>query len=168
MGGYLALELWRQSSERIRALVLSDTRAAPDTPEGKDARDDTIRLLGEAGFKPFWEDLEPKLFGAGTDRDLVARARAIADEQPITGLVAALEALRDRPDSRPTLVTIDVPVLVVVGEEDALTPPSEAEAMVEELPNARLVPIPGAGHLAPLERPGEFDAEVIGFLQEVL
>jgi 3-oxoadipate enol-lactonase len=168
MGGYLAFELWRQAPERIRALVLADTRASPDTPEGKQARDDTIRVLGEDGFGPFWEALAPKLFAPGADRELVARARAIAAEQPLTGLVAALTALRDRPDSRPTLATIDVPTLVVVGEEDALTPPSDADELEEGIRRARLVRIPGAGHLAVIEEPEQFERALLHFLDSVV
>jgi pimeloyl-ACP methyl ester carboxylesterase len=102
MGGYLAFELWRQAPERIRALALLDTRATPDTPEQRQARDDSIRLLGEAGFEPFWEGLAPRLFAPNADEEVVARARAMATEQPLAGLVAALETLRDRADSRAT------------------------------------------------------------------
>lgn len=167
MGGYLAFELWRQAPERIPALVLADTRATPDTAQGKQARAETIRVLREDGFDPFWEALAPKLFAPGADPELVARARAIAAEQPVTGLVAALAALRDRPDSSPTLATIDVPTLVVVGEEDALTPPSDADELEEGIRRARLVRIPGAGHLAVLERPGEFERALLGFLAQV-
>lgn len=167
MGGYLAFELWRQAGDRIPALVLADTKAGADTPEARAARDEQILLLGEAGFAPFWDALAPKLFAPGTDPGLVQRARAIAAEQPITHLVATLEALRDRPDSRETLVTIDVPALVLVGAEDALTPPSESEAMVAALPRARLVTLPGAGHLTPLERPEEFNKAVLDFLAGV-
>jgi 3-oxoadipate enol-lactonase len=164
MGGYLAFELWRRAPERIPALVLADARAGPDAPEAKLARNDQIRLLGEAGFEPFWEGLAPKLFAPDADPDIVERARTIAAQQPITALVAAQEALRDRPDSRETLKTIDVPTLVVVGEEDVITPPSESEAMVASLPRARLLTLPGAGHLTPLERPEEFNKAVLDFL----
>jgi len=164
MGGYLAFELWRQVGERIPALVLADTRAGADTPEARAARDDQIRLLGEAGFDPFWEALAPKLFASGTDPEIIARGRAIAAEQPITHLVATLLALRDRPDSRETLATINVPALVIVGEEDTLTPPNESEALVEGLPRARLVTLAGAGHLTSLERPDEFNKAVLDFL----
>lgn len=164
MGGYLAFELWRQAPNRIRGLALLDSRATADTPEQRQARDDTIRVLGEQGFEPFWEGLAPKLFAAGADRKVVARARAIAAEQPLTALVAALETLRDRPDSRETLSTIDVPVLVAVGEEDRLTPPADAEAMVERIPEAQFLRIAGAGHLAPLERPGEVTRALLGLL----
>jgi pimeloyl-ACP methyl ester carboxylesterase len=167
MGGYLAFELWRQESERIPALVLADTRATPDTPEGKQARDDAIRVLREDGFDPFWEGLAPKLFPPSADPAVVARARAMAAEQEITALTAALMTLRDRADSRPTLATIDVPTLVIVGEEDALTPPPDAAELEEGIRRARLVRIPGVGHLTPLEAPRDFNEALVGFLNEV-
>lgn len=168
MGGYLAFELWRQEPERIAALVLADTRATPDTPEQRIARDDSIRVLGEAGHEPFWDDLAPKIFSGSADPAFVERAREIAFEQPLTALVTAQETIRDRADSRPTLPTIDVPVLVLVGEEDRLTPPADAEAMVAALPDARFSRIAGAGHLAPLEQANAVAAEIRDFLLEVV
>jgi 3-oxoadipate enol-lactonase len=162
MGGYLAFELWRQAPEQIAGLGLIDTRATPDTPEQRQVRDDTIRLLGEEGFDPFWERSAPNLF-AREDPG----ARPIAAEQPITGLVASLETLRDRPDSREALPTIDVPVLVVVGEQDRLTPPEDSEAMVAALPDARFLRVRGAGHLTPLERPDEVTEALLAFVREV-
>ena len=167
MGGYLAFELWRRDSQRIPALVLADTRATPDTPEGKQARDDSVRVLGEDGFDPFWEGLAPKLFAAAADPSVVARARAIAADQEITALSAALLTLRDRPDSRPTLPTIDVPTLVIVGEEDALTPPQDAADLEDGIKRARLVRIADVGHLTPLEAPDEFTESLLSFLAEV-
>lgn len=167
MGGYLTFELWRRARTRVPALVLADTRATADTPEQRQARDNSIRVLGEEGFEPFWDGLAPKLFSAGADPEVVARARALAAEQEITGLVAALTTLRDRDDSRPTLPTIDVPVLVIVGEEDALTPPTDAAELEDAIRLARLVRMAGAGHLTPLERPEEFNEAVLTFLDEV-
>jgi 3-oxoadipate enol-lactonase len=167
MGGYLAFELWRQAPEGIRGLVLADTKAGADTPEARQARDDTILLLGQEGFDPFWEALAPKLLGASASPDVVESARALASEQPVAGLITALETLRDRPDSHPTLPTIAVPTLVVVGEDDELTPPSDAGELEEQIRRARLVRIPGAGHLTPLERPDEFNEALLTFLQEV-
>jgi 3-oxoadipate enol-lactonase len=167
MGGYLAFELWRQAPQRMRALVLAGTRATPDSAEQREARDDSIRLLGEAGREPFWEELAPRLFAPDADAAVVDRAHRIALGQPITGLVTVQETIRDRVDSRPTLASIDVPVLVLVGEEDRLTPPADSEAMVAALPDARLSRIAGAGHLAPLERPDEVAELIVGFLQEV-
>ena len=167
MGGYLAFELWRQSPDRIPALALVGTRATPDSPEQRLARDDSIRLLGEAGREPFWEDLAPRIFAEGVDAAVVARARELTLAQPITALVTVQETIRDRVDSRPTLPTVDVPVLVLVGEEDRLTPPADAEAMAAALPDARFTRIAGAGHLAALERPEAVAAELLAFLSEV-
>jgi pimeloyl-ACP methyl ester carboxylesterase len=167
MGGYLSFELWRQAPERIAALVLADTRATPDSPEQREARDDSIRVLGEAGHEAFWADLAPKIFAEDVEPVVVERARAITFEQPLTGLVATQETIRDRVDSRPTLSTIDVPVLVLVGEEDRLTPPADSEAMVAALPDARFSRMAGAGHLAPLEQPEAVAVAVREFLQEV-
>jgi 3-oxoadipate enol-lactonase len=168
MGGYLAFELWRQARPRIPAIGLVDTRASADTHEAAAARPETIRTLRGDGFDAFWKGLAPKMFPPDAPEEAVARARSIASEQPVEQLVATVEALRDRPDSLSTLPGIDVPVLVVVGEMDEMTPPGEAEEMVAALPEARLARIPGAGHLTPLERPREFNEELLLFLHEVL
>ncbi|HYY32362.1 MAG TPA: alpha/beta fold hydrolase [Gaiellaceae bacterium] len=164
MGGYLQFELWRQASDRIPAVVFIDSRAGADTPEGRQGRDDTIRLLRDEGFEAFWPLQAPKLFGPSAEPDVVERARRIASEQPIENLVATLEALRDRPDSRKTASSVNVPALVVVGDHDQLTPPGEAEELAGLLPTARLVVLPGAGHLTPLERPAELNEEIFLFL----
>lgn len=167
MGGYLIFELWRQASARIPAAVFIDTRAGADTPEIREGRGETIRILGEDGFDAFWKLQEPKLFGPDTPPDVIERARAIAAEQPITNLVATLQALGSRSDSRETASSLDVPALVIVGEEDVLTPPSEAEELAELLPIAQLVRLPGAGHLTPLEQPARINEELIVFLSHV-
>ena len=164
MGGYLIFELWRQASARIPAAVFVDTRAAADTAEVRQGREDTIQLLGEDGFEPFWEAQAPKLFGPSAAPAVVERARQIASEQPLTNLVATLQALAARPDSGETAASIAVPTLVIVGEEDALTPPAEAEELVSLLPAGRLVRIPGAGHLTPLETPDQIKEELLVFL----
>jgi pimeloyl-ACP methyl ester carboxylesterase len=164
MGGYLIFELWRRAAARIPALVLADTRAEADSDEAREGRERTIRLLEDGGFEPFWDDLAPKLFSSSSTREVVASARAIAAEQPIPALVATQRALGARPDSTETLETITAPTLVLVGEEDAITPPSAAEAMLLRLPSARLDRVAAAGHLAPLERPAEFNEAVLDFL----
>ena len=167
MGGYLAFELWRQARERIVTLVLAGSRATPDSAEQRAARDESIRLLRERGVEAFWEGMAANLFSTAAGEAVVAGARSIALEQPLEGLVATVETLRDRPDSRPTLAEIDVPVLVLVGEEDAVTPPADARAMVDELPDGRLTRIAGAGHLLPVEQPGEVVDALLPFLREM-
>ena len=168
MGGYVLFELWRQAPKRIPAIVLADTRATADDEAGRVARDETIRVLREDGFNALWEGLAPKLFGAEAPSETVARAREIAAEQPVENLVASVEAMRDRLDSTTTLAHIKVPALVLVGEEDAVTPPVAAKEMVTGLVEGRYAEIAGAGHLSPLERPAEFNEEVLVFLHEVL
>jgi pimeloyl-ACP methyl ester carboxylesterase len=164
MGGYLIFELWRQASARIPAAVFIDTRAGADTPEVREGREETIRILREDGFDPFWELQKPKLFASKTPPDVVERARAIAAEQPITNLVATLRALAARLDSHETASTMEAPCLVIVGEEDALTPPAEARDLAGHLPLGKLVEIPEAGHLSPLEQPQRVTEELFLFL----
>jgi pimeloyl-ACP methyl ester carboxylesterase len=164
MGGYLIFELWRRASARMPAAVFIDTRASADTPEARQGRADTIRLLGEEGFDAFWKLQEPKLFGPDASPEVVARARTIASEQPLTNLVATLQALAERPDSRETAPGMDIPALVLVGEHDALTPPKDAEELAGLLPTGGLVRVPGAGHLTPMEKPDEVGEELVVFL----
>jgi 3-oxoadipate enol-lactonase len=168
MGGYLTFELWRQAPKRIPALVLADTRANADDEKARAAREETIRTLRERGFDAFWESLEPKLCGHAAAEEVIARARSVASDQPVESLVATVEALRDRADSTSTLADIGVPTLVLVGEEDALTPPEAAKEIFAGVVNGRFAQIPGAGHLTPLERPNEFNEELLLFLHEVL
>lgn len=167
MGGYVAFELWRRARERVAGIVLVATRAGAETDEGRRGRDETIELLHDQGPQALWERLAPKLFATGASPDLVARAREIALEQGAERLAAAVAAIRDRPDSRAELGEIDVPALVVVGAEDALIPPEESDALAAALPRARLVRMGGAGHLPPLERPDEFERELLAFLAEL-
>ncbi len=167
MGGYLAFELWRRAPERISGLVLSDTRAGPETDEGRVGRERTIELIRERGAAGLWEEMEPKLFTPAAEPEVVERARSIALSRDPSHLVACVEAIRDRLDSRPTLPTIDVPTLVLVGENDELTPPPESAAIASDIPGAKLVTIPESGHLPPLERPGAFLASLRALLGEV-
>jgi pimeloyl-ACP methyl ester carboxylesterase len=164
MGGYLIFELWRQAPALIPAAVFVDTRAGADTPEAREGREETIRILGEDGFDAFWKLQKPKLFTPKTPPEVVERATTIAAEQPVANLVATLRALAARPDSYETATTIDVPSLVLVGEDDALTPPAEARELAGHLPAGTLVEIPGAGHLTPLEKPDEVKEELLVFL----
>ena len=167
MGGYLAFELWRRASERIPALVLADTRAQAESAEGREGRDRTIAEICDGGAEALWRGLEDRVLAAGASREVRDRARELALSKEPYELVAAVEAIRDRPDSTETVAEITAPALVVVGEEDALVPLADAAALANALPEGRLRSIPGAGHLAPLERPESFAAVVAAFLDEV-
>jgi 3-oxoadipate enol-lactonase len=167
MGGYAAFDLWRGARDRIRALVLVDTRAGADSPEAREGRNELIELARSDGAAGVWERNGPKLFAPGAAAEAVERARRMALAQSPDRFVRTIETVRDRPDSQPLLAEIDVPVLVVHGEDDALIPMSEAEELAAKLPDARLVRLPGVGHLPPLERPDVFERELLAFLAAV-
>ncbi|HEU5169372.1 MAG TPA: alpha/beta fold hydrolase, partial [Gemmatimonadales bacterium] len=155
MGGYVAFELLRRWRDRVRGLILVDTRAEADGAEGRRAREAAAQQARDHGAGAIADSMLPTMFapGAGERRPaLVARVRAIMAATPVAGIVGALAAMRDRVDSTPLLPTLaGLPTLVVVGAEDQLTPPACARAMAHRIPGARLVVVPEAGHLAPIE-----------------
>lgn len=159
MGGYVAMAMWRRHPERIGAMVFCDTRSGADTEEARRRRDELIALVRRDGTRAIVEAQITGMVGSTTRArrlDVVNGLRAMMGRQPAAGIIGALQALRDRPDSRETLGTITVPSLVVVGEEDTLTPIKEARAIAEALPLAtrvRLEIIAGAGHVPCVERP---------------
>ncbi|MBA3521956.1 MAG: alpha/beta fold hydrolase [Gemmatimonadales bacterium] len=159
MGGYVAFEFLRRWPERVRGLVLLDTRAGPDSAEGKRARDAAAAVARERGAEAIAGAMLSQVLAAETTTrlpEMAERVRALMAATPVAGVVGALAAMRDRPDSTPLLPTLtDLPTLVIVGEHDELTPPEQARAMAGAIPRARLVVVPGAAHLPPLERPDE-------------
>jgi 3-oxoadipate enol-lactonase len=169
MGGYVAMAMWRRHAERIRAMVLCDTRATPDTDEARAKRDELIALVRKEGARAVAERQLKGMLGATTHDTrphVVAQMRAMMERQPVEGIAGALAALRDRPDSRPTVASISVPTLVVVGEEDTLTPVADAEALIDLLPSAhaRFERIAHAGHASCVERPAAVSHVLAEFL----
>lgn len=154
MGGYVAFEFLRRWRERVSGLVLIATRAGPDTAEGKRARDAAAAQAREGGAGVIAEAMLPKMLAPGAPEALVARVRALMAATPVPGIVGALGAMRDRPDSTSLLPTLaGLPALVIAGGSDQLMPVSEMSAMAAAIPGARLVVAPGAGHLPTLETP---------------
>ncbi len=168
MGGYVAFEFLRRWRDRVRGLVLVDSRSEADTPEGRMNRDAAAATAREQGAEAIAEAMLPKALGASTLASApatVERARTIMAATPVAGLVGALGAMRDRPDSTPMLPDLaGVPTLVIVGDEDGLTPPAQARAMADAIPGASLVVIRSAGHLPMLERPVETTDAIQAFL----
>jgi len=160
MGGYIALAFARRHPKRLAALALADTRAAPDTPEGKVGRDQNIALVEREGVSSLLERMLPKLLSNGASDDVRSLVRALGSSQSPDAVKGALAAMRDRSDSTPLLGQLDLPAAVIVGEADAICPPDEARAMKAALPRATLEIIPGAGHLANLEAPAAFTGAV--------
>jgi 3-oxoadipate enol-lactonase len=139
----------------VGGFALVDSRAGADDEAGRAKRTEAIATVRSGGVDPIAQAMLPKLLSPeGLKRpDLAERATRMMTRQKPETVAADLEALRDRPDSTSFLASIAVPTLLVVGEKDVLTPPSESQAMAAAIPGARLVTIPGAGHLAPMERP---------------
>jgi 3-oxoadipate enol-lactonase len=170
MGGYVAFALWRRHRARVRALVLADTRAGADTDEGREKRRRLIEVARSRGSGTVAETQLASMVGDTTRQrrpEVVEMVRTLMTAAPVEGIVGALEAMMTRPDSTPTLATIDVPTLIVVGEEDTLTPPHEAQAMHERIRGSRLEVIAGAGHICNLERPAAFTHVLSEFVEGV-
>ncbi len=168
MGGYVAFEMLRRARERVRGLILMDTRAEGDTSEIRRIRDASAGLAREGGAAAIAASMLPRILAQATPTEnpaLVDRVRRMMEATPLAGMLGAISALRDRPDSTSLLQTLtDLPSLVVVGEDDQLTPPALAQTIVDLLPDARLAIVPGAGHLPSLERPDVVTHMVAEFL----
>lgn len=164
MGGYLAFALLRRHPARVARLVLADTRAGADSAEGRQAREQSAQLAEQQGAGALAEQMLPKLLGAGASAELRDEVRKIIAANDRTGIAAAQRAMAARPDSAGLLAAITVPTLIIAGEADVLTPPSEAQALHAAIAGSRLLTLPGAGHLANLEAPDAFSAAIEEFV----
>jgi len=170
MGGYIAFELLRRHRDRVRALVLVNTRAESDDPAGKHARDTMVELVEREGPGALADVMVPQLLAPANLSAMphvAERLRTMIVSQPAAGIVGALRAMRDRPDSRPLLPDIDVPTLVIAGRDDQLIAASASRALAETIPGAQLARIAHAGHLAPLEQPVATGRVIAEFLESL-
>ncbi len=158
MGGYLALALTAAHPDRVGRLVLADTRAEAEAPEGLDARRATAEGLRANGTADFVAAFVPRAMWPGAEPAAVKRLTELALAQSADAMADATMAIAGRDDSTGLLPGISVPTLVVVGEHDAITPPPLSTAMATAIPGARLAVIGGAGHMTALEHPVEFAA----------
>jgi pimeloyl-ACP methyl ester carboxylesterase len=170
MGGYVALALMKRRPSEVRALALVDTRAGADDEAGRSRRDEAIAKVGAEGVAPIADAMMGKLIApsSATKSDLVERVRRIMLRQSPDTVAADLAAMRDRPDSSDSLGALGVPTLVLVGEHDVLTPPADAQAMVDAIPGARLVTVAQAGHLTPVEQPKAVARALSEFFESTL
>ncbi len=164
MGGYIAFAFLRRYAERVRGLVLADTRALPDTEEGRAGREVNVRLVESNGPGALADKVLPNLLAPAAPMELHAQVRGFIEQTQPQGIIGALRGMAQRPDSSDLLPTITVPTLVVVGSDDILSPPEEMRTLHNATPGSRFVVIPGAGHLAPLEQPDAFNAALHDFL----
>jgi pimeloyl-ACP methyl ester carboxylesterase len=151
-------------------LVLTATRAAPDTPEGKRARDAAAQQVEKAGINSLAEGMAAKLLSprtVATRPELVDRVRTMIAGTSNAGAIHALMGMKLRPDSTTLLGKISIPTLVIHGAEDQVVPPDEAAAMADAIPQARFEIIQNAGHLLNMEQSEHFNRLLSGFLYEL-
>ncbi|HSL22465.1 MAG TPA: alpha/beta hydrolase [Vicinamibacterales bacterium] len=168
MGGYLAFALLRRAPARFRGLILADTRAGADTEEAREGRRQMQARAEAGGARAIADEMLPKLLGETTKREqpgVARRVRELVEANSAAAINGALGAMITRQDSRPLLQTITSPTLVIVGEEDTLTPVANSEELQRGIRGSRLVTIPSAGHLSNLEQPDAFNRAVRSFLK---
>jgi 3-oxoadipate enol-lactonase len=170
MGGYVTLAFYHLYPERVRALVLADTRAQADTDEAQELREQqALKILSE-GMQPIADAMLPKILSTVTldeQPETVARVREMILSTKPEGAAAALRGMAVREDRRDLLPQIDVPALIIVGSEDAITPPELSREMHQEIRGSRLEVIEGAAHVSNLERPSEFNRALKTFLDSL-
>jgi len=160
MGGYISFAVMRLFPERVAGLILIDTRETADTEEARKGRYENIAKVRQQGIAPLVDSMLPKMV---VDEALRPRVRELMMSASPEFVMAALKAMAERPDSTETLRAIRVPTLVVVGEEDTITPPADAERMAGAIAGARLVKLPNAAHFSNYEQAEAFNAEVMRF-----
>lgn len=168
MGGYIAWEFYRRHRHRLRSLILCDTRAGADSPATVETREKMARAVREHGGVVIAQAMQPKLFAAETmsgQPHLPERLVEIILRTPGSSIAAAALGMAARPDSRDLLPEMDLPAILIVGEHDQLSTPDEMEEMAASMPDATFAVIPGAGHMAPLENPGQVNRVIRTFLE---
>lgn len=167
IGGYIFFEFWRRYRERVGSVVLVDTRAGADSDEARKARLAAAEDVLSRGTEPFIDAQLPKLMGESTRRnrpDKVVEAKRMMMHASAAGIAAVQRGMAARPDSNATLASIDVPTLVICGEEDGLTPSLEMEAMHRGIRRSIFRRVPKAGHYSPFEQPEEVHRLLRDFL----
>lgn len=169
MGGYTLFAIYRLYANRVKAMVLADTRAQADSEEGKTGRHSMAEVAFSNGATAIADIMLPKLLAPSTIEhhpEIVKDVREMILQTSTAGIVVDLVAMATRPDSTDLLSTITCPTLVIVGEEDQATPVAESEYMAQRIPGATLITIRQAGHLSNVEQPITFNQAVQSFLEE--
>ncbi len=167
MGGYVAFQFCKRFPDRVRGLILCDTRAMADSPEAAAGRVQTAAKVLEHGAGVTAEAMLPKMFGPRTvaaNPGLVAQTRAMMLACSPAGIAAALQAMAARSDARALLPTLGVPCLILVGEHDAISSAAEMREIADAIPGAEYRVVAEAGHLLPLEKPAEVNAAIERFI----
>ena len=168
MGGYIAFEILRRAPERVGRLCLMDTSARPDTPEKTALRQEALAEVAAGRYMEMSAEsvalsIAPSRVG---DRALEAAILAQARETGPEVWRRQMRAIMGRVDSRPDLPGIGAQTLVIVGEDDRITPPDHAREMAAAIPGARLEVLADCGHMSSMERPGEVTRLLLDWLAQ--
>lgn len=165
MGGYIAFALWRKHPQRVRRLILADTKATADSDEARANRYKQAEMVKAKGATALADVMLPKLIAPDNLDKIGNEVRYMIESTDVPTIIGTLHALAERPDSSTTLAEITVPTLIVVGEKDEITPLSDADFMRDYIDSSRgLAVIPNAGHMSPLENPDAFNEAVAKFM----
>lgn len=174
MGGYVAQHVAARHPDRVRALILCDTKLEADTPEAREGRAALAAKVGRLGTSILADAMLGTLLARSSEAraaprrpDIEERLRQMIARQPAATVQASLAAMGGRPDMTEAMRRLPIPVLLVVGAEDSFTPPETMQRMESIIPGARLLIVPRAGHLVPLEAAQVFNGAVLEFLREV-
>jgi 3-oxoadipate enol-lactonase len=170
MGGYVGWQFLRKFPERVHALIACDTRSGADNAMGAEVRRKMAAQVMDRGSTMVAEQMPTKLFAPRTMTERLSVVDAVKHmilNTPATTIAAAQLGMAERPDVGGWLHTIRVPTLMICGEHDALTTVDTMKADAERVPGARLVIIPDAGHMAPMELPGPVNAAMGEFLSKL-
>lgn len=170
MGGYIAWQFLQKYPQRLRALILCDTRAIADTPDGVENRKRLAKMVFENGSAAVASAMLPNLFSPATgdrDQSVIDELRQTIAATSPQGIAAASLGMAKRPDVTSLLTSIETPTLLIVGEDDSISTPQEMKTIADAMPNARLEVIPEAGHMSPLENPRPVNAAIREFLQSL-
>jgi pimeloyl-ACP methyl ester carboxylesterase len=171
MGGYVAWQFVRKHADRLRALVQCDTKAAADTEEAREARLKMAEQIGEWGSARVAEMMGPRLLAQRSFQsrtEVVAEVRRVVENTSAAAIACAQRGMAARPDVTALLSSIRVPTLVLVGQEDVISPPAEMRSIAAAISGARFVEIPGAGHMTTMENPEAVNAALRSFLEEIV
>ena len=169
MGGYVGWQFWKHHSQRLRSLILCDTRAVADDQTTARARSLGAEMVRKYGSQSLIEKLVPKLFAESSFEkipDQVQLTREMIANADAETVALAHLAMAKRPDATSWLTQIDLPTLFVVGEHDQISTPDEMRTMANAVPGSKYMEIPNAGHMAPMENPARFNEAIAGFLMD--
>jgi pimeloyl-ACP methyl ester carboxylesterase len=170
MGGYIAFQFWRKYAARLRGLILCDTRATADPPEAAAGRRDAAARVLREGSASLVEGMLPRVFSKTTRQhhpEMIEGIRPVMLASDPRGIAAASLGMAERPDMSAFLGKICCPTLVIVGQNDVVSPPDEMRGIATAIPGAKFVEIPAAGHLAPLENPAAVNGAIAAFIESL-